>query len=298
MPDIKTDTQKTLFVTIMGSPNAGKSSLLNKLVDSKISIISPKAQTTRNVINGICIVGNTQLVFCDTPGIIHKLHNKMEQEMMKRAWNEAHEADMVAFLLDAKVGITPHDETLIKKLATLKIPRIAILNKIDLIRPNKLLPLIAQLDAYTMFDEIFMVSSTTGENVETLRDFFASKGKDEHWPYDEDQLTSAPLNFLATEIVREQLFLQLDQELPYQLEVVMEKWEEKPDGSVKLYQAIHVNKESHKKIIVGRAGSMIKSIGQAARAELDQLVEKKVHLFLFVKTVPNRSSLRSLDSYL
>ncbi len=283
MTDLNT---KCSFIALIGAPNAGKSTLLNQLVGSKIAIITPKVQTTRNLINGICIHQNSQLIFVDTPGIFTpKL--KLEKQLVQTAWNGFRDADLVGLLVDARKELTRDIEEIIAKIIQSKRQVTLILNKIDLVDKGKLLALAQKLDAYGIFNKIFMISALKGDGVNDLKDYFAEKSMPSPWLYPEDAITTIPKKFLACEIIREKLFMQLEQELPYNLSVQTEKWEELANGGVKIYQVIYTTKPSHKNIIIGKGGHLLKKIGQAARIELEEILGQKVHLFLFVKVKEN-----------
>jgi GTPase len=283
MTDLNT---KCSFIALIGAPNAGKSTLLNHLVGSKIAIITPKVQTTRNLINGICIHQNSQLIFVDTPGIFTpKL--KLEKQLVQTAWNGFRDADLVGLLIDARKELTRDIEEIIAKIIQSKRQVTLILNKIDLVDKNKLLALAQKLDAHGIFNKIFMISALKGDGVNDLKDYFAEKSMPSPWLYPEDAITTIPKKFLACEIIREKLFMQLEQELPYNLSVQAEKWEELANGGVKIYQVIYTTKASHKNIIIGKGGHLLKKIGQAARIELEEILGQKVHLFLFVKVKEN-----------
>lgn len=278
--------QQCAFIALLGCPNAGKSTLLNRLVGSKISIVSPKVQTTRNIINGIAMAGNAQLVFIDTPGIF--LPKKtLEKAMVKAAWEGTAGADTTALLIDAKKGLDAGTMLILEAIIQKKLKAVAIINKIDLVERSVLLELAQQLDSYGVFERIFMISAYKGDGVEDVKSYLATNAPTAPWMYPEDEITTLPRRFLTAEITREQLFMRLDQELPYSLTVETEKWEELKNGGVKVHQVIYVLKESQKMIIVGKGGSMIKIIGESARRQMERLLEQKVHLFLFVKVKEN-----------
>ncbi|MFN7038676.1 MAG: GTPase Era [Alphaproteobacteria bacterium] len=278
--------KKCSHIALIGSPNAGKSTLLNNLIGSKISIISPKVQTTRNMINGICIYDNAQLIFIDTPGIFTP-SGKLEKAIVKVAWRGVSDAEQIALLIDSKKGIDKNTQNIIDALVTKNLKACLILNKIDLVKRTQLLLLAEELSKYENFTNIFMISALTGEGVEDLKKHFRDNADISEWLYPEDEITTLPKRFFATELVREQLFLNLDQELPYNLAVECEKWEEFDNGEVKINLVIYITRDSQKKIIIGKAGSMIKKIGQTAREELEEMLEQKVHLFIFIKVREN-----------
>lgn len=276
------EQQRCAFIALLGSPNAGKSTLLNQLIGSKVAIVSPKVQTTRTTMNGICIEGNAQLVFIDTPGIFIP-SKPLEKVIVKAAWEGFKAADMIALVVDAKKGLCKNTVRIIESLIQKQVKAVLVLNKIDLLKPHELLVLIEKFNSYGIFDEIFMVSALKGDGVNELKAHWAAKTPLSPWLYPEDSITDAPKRFIAAEITREALFMKLDEELPYSLSVQVEKWEEMDNGSVLIHQVIYVMKETQKMIIVGKGGSMIKAIGKKSRKELEQLLDQKVHLYLFVK---------------
>ena len=277
-----TNPQKCAVIALLGSPNAGKSTLLNRLIGSKIAIVSPKVQTTRTTLSGICMAGNAQLVFIDTPGIFIP-SKPLEKAIVRAAWEGFKAADMVALVIDSKKGICKNTERIIETLKQKQVRAVAILNKIDLLKPAQLLILVEKLHAHGIFEDILMVSALTGDGVSGLLTYWEKKAPLAPWMYPEDAITDAPKRYLASEITREQLFLKLDEELPYSLCVQGEKWEEMDNGDVLIHQVIYVMKETQKMIIVGKGGSMIKAIGAKARKEIESMLGQKVHLYLFVK---------------
>ncbi len=282
-----TDTLPTRcgFVAILGAPNVGKSTLINLMVGAKVSIVSPKVQTTRTRVLGIAMEGRSQLIFIDTPGIFAP-KRRLDRAMVAAAWSGAADADTILLLVDAKQGIDPETERILDRLVQQGRRALVALNKIDLVKKPELLALAAALDAKGIFDRIFMISAANGEGVRDLLDFLAGTVPEGPWHFPEDQVTDLPMRILATEITREQLYLQLQQELPYSTMVDTEKWEERPDGSVAAHQVIYVERASQKPIVLGKGGARIKSIGAAARKQLEALFERRVHLFLFVKVKP------------
>ena len=270
------------YVTLIGATNAGKSTLLNQLVGAKIAIVTPKVQTTRTRVTAIAIEGVTQIIFVDTPGIFMP-SRRLETAMVNAAWDGANDADVLALLVDANKGITKDVERIIEKLDKSGKRAHLILNKIDMIKRDTLLGLAQLLTARGMFDEVFMISALNGDGVDYLRETLAKQLPEGPWLYPEDQLAIAPMRQLAAEITREKLFLRMNQELPYSLTVETEKWEERKDGSVKIDQVIYVSRANHKPMILGKNGLTIKKIGEMARAELEESMERRVHLFLFVK---------------
>jgi GTP-binding protein Era len=273
------------FVALVGAPNAGKSTLLNALVGQKLSIVSPKVQTTRSRILGIAIEGNAQLVFIDTPGIFREPKRRLERAMVKAAWSGAGDADLVLLLVDAARGFDPDSRAI---LAALKDrPLILALNKIDLVKRPALLDLAAKLNAAAPLLATFMIAATTGDGVADLRRDLAARVPTGPFAYPEDQAADMPLRLMAAEFTREQLFRQLHEELPYSLMVETESWKDQPDGSVRIDQVITLARDSHKPIVLGKGGQRLKAIGSAARQELVGALERPVHLFLHVKVREN-----------
>ncbi len=270
------------FVALIGAPNAGKSTLLNALVGAKISIVTPKVQTTRALIRGIAIEGAAQLIFVDTPGIFAP-RRRLDRAMVGSAWGSAKEADLVALLIDAGKGMQEDDETILRGLADVRAPKVLVLNKVDLVGKPKLLALTQALNERSTFAATFMISARSGDGVADLKTFLAAHVPPGPWLYPEDQISDAPLRHLAAEITREKLYLRLHQELPYQSTVETEAWTELKDGAVRIEQTIYVERESQRKIVLGKGGQTIKAIGAAARIEIAAAIEHPVHLFLFVK---------------
>jgi GTPase len=277
---------KAGFVALIGAPNAGKSTLLNALVGSKVSIVSRKVQTTRALVRGIAIEGEAQIVFVDTPGIF-KPRRRLDRAMVTSAWGGAGDADVVCFLLDARKGLDEEGEAIAAKLPEFRQPKILILNKIDLIERSKLLALASALNQLVPFDHTFMVSALKGDGLAALRRELAGMMPEGPWLYPEDQISDAPLRMLAAEITREKIYERLHEELPYRSTVETDQWQPRPDGSVRIEQTIFVERESQRKIVLGEGGKTIKSIGQAARREIAEIAETPVHLFLFVKVREN-----------
>jgi GTP-binding protein Era len=276
--------QHCATVALIGAPNAGKSTLLNNLVGFKVSIVSPKVQTTRNVINGIYTEGDAQLIFIDTPGIFTPSpKKKLEQAIVKEAWNGLKDADMIMLLIDSNRGICYDTQTIIDFLITKKLRAILVLNKIDLVNKKDLNKLENELSALGIFDHMFRISALNSDGTTELKDFLLSNAPASPWIYNEDDITNVPLRFITAELTREQLFLKLHQEIPYNTTVEVEKWEELENGEVKIYQVIYVTKESQKIIVIGKSGQMIKEIGQNARKEIEALLGRTAHLFLHVK---------------
>lgn len=271
------------FVAIVGAPNVGKSSLINRLVGTKVSIVSPKPQTTRRRIIGITNRGVTQLCFVDTPGIFAAA-GRLEKAMVEAAWRAAGDADLVVLVLDAKRGLEPKSRAVIEGLKKIGKPVILAINKIDLVDPPVLLPLTAEANALLPFEETFYVSAETGEGCEELLGALEVRAPQGPWLFPEDQLSDLSNCAMAAEITREKIFLQLREEVPYATTVETEQWVESPDGKeIRIDQTIYVQKPGQKAIVIGKGGSRLKAIGEAARKELEQLLGARVHLFLFVK---------------
>ena len=280
------------FVALIGAPNAGKSTLINALVGSKVSVVSRKAQTTRATVRGIVIEGGAQIIFVDTPGLFAP-KRRLDRAMAASAWGAAADADVLALLSDARQETAPpgslsdETQTILRALAESRKPKALVLNKIDLVDRPLLLALAEKLNAALRFDETFMISAATGDGLEQMRARLARMMAPGPWLYPEDQITDAPIRALAAEITREKLFERLHDELPYQATVETDSWKELPDGSVRIEQTIFVSRDSHKKIVIGEGGRTIKSIGTAARKEIAEAHEAPVHLFLFVKVRAN-----------
>ncbi len=274
------------FVALIGAPNVGKSTLVNALVGSKVTIVSRKVQTTRALIRGIVIDDNAQLILVDTPGIFEP-KRRLDRAMVKTAWTGAHDADVVCVLLDAREGIDRQADAIFDNLANVGHPKILVLNKIDLVPREKLLALTQKANARLTFVETFMVAAISGDGVGDLRRGLARLVPPGPFHYPEDQMSDAPMRHLAAEITREKIFRQLHQELPYQSTVETDVWTERKDGSVRIEQTIFVERENQRKIVLGRAGSTIKSIGADARKEIAEILGQIVHLFLFVKVREN-----------
>jgi GTPase len=270
------------FVAIVGAPNAGKSTLLNRLTGAKLSIVTPKAQTTRFRVLGIVLRGESQVVLVDTPGIFAP-RRRLDRAMVAAAWSGAHDADLTLLLVDAKAGATQDVRAIAQRLAEAKRRAWLILNKIDLVAAPMLLPLAADLTPLGAFEQTFMVSATTGDGLDRLLDAMAEAVPEGPHLYPDDDLTDLPDRLLAAEIVREQIFLQTHEEVPYATTVETENWQERKDGSVRVDATIYVSRPGHKAILIGERGQKIKAIGASARAQLETLLERKVHLFLNVK---------------
>ncbi len=279
---------KAGFVALIGAPNAGKSTLLNALVGSKVSIVSRKVQTTRALVRGIALEGDTQIVFVDTPGIF-KPKRRLDRAMVTSAWGGAGDADVIALLLDVRRGVDEEAEAILERLPELKQPKVLILNKIDLIERSRLLELAAKLNEKVPFAHTFMISALNGDGINTLKSQLAAMMPAGPWLYPEDQISDAPLRMLAAEITREKIYERLHEELPYRSTVETDQWQQRPDGSVRIEQTVFVERESQRKIVLGKGGQTIKAIGQAARKEIAEIAEAPVHLFIFVKVRENWS---------
>lgn len=270
-------------IALIGAPNSGKSTLLNRLVGSKVSIVSPKVQTTRARILGIAMRGAAQLIFVDTPGIFAP-KRRLERAMVAAAWAGVADADAVVLLVDAESGLDDDARLVIDGLRQAGRKAVLALNKVDAVpRRETLLPLADQLAREGMFERVFMISGLTGDGVDDLADYLAQAVPEGPWLFPEDQASDIPLRLLAADVTREQVFHQLHQELPYAITVETERWQELEDGSVRLDQTIHVQRPGQKAIVLGKGGRQVKRIGAAARAELERLLERRVHLFLFVR---------------
>ena len=287
------------FVALIGAPNAGKSTLLNALVGSKVSIVSRKAQTTRTAVRGILVEGAAQIIFVDTPGLFAP-KRRLDRAMVASAWGAAGDADGLALLIDAKQELhasggaaATHPElseatkAILSPLKEARAPKFLVLNKIDLVERSSLLALAARLNEALKFDDTFMISAEKGDGLDRLRARLAQAMPLGPWLYPEDQIADAPMRALAAEITREKLFERLHDELPYQTTVETESWKDLPDGSARIEQTIYVTRDSHKKIVIGEGGRTIKAIGAAARKEFAEANETTVHLFLFVKVREN-----------
>jgi GTP-binding protein Era len=270
------------FVALIGAPNAGKSTLLNALVGSKVTIVSHKVQTTRALIRGIAIEGKSQLIFVDTPGIFAP-KRRLDRAMVKTAWSGAHEADLVGVLIDARKGLDEEAEALLGRLAEVTRPKIMILNKIDLVPRDTLLLLTKIANEKAKFESTFMISALKRDGVADLKAWLAERMPPSPWLYPPDQMSDAPLRQLAAEITREKLFERLHQELPYHSTVETEQWKELRGGKIRVEQTIYVERESQRKIVLGKGGATIKAIGESSRRELAEIVEGTVDRFLVVK---------------
>src|SRR5690606_11269937 len=288
MSDEQQQEQKTRsgFVALIGAPNAGKSTLVNRLVGTKVSIVTHKVQTTRAMVRGIATHGSAQIVLVDTPAIFSP-RRRLDRAMVTTAWGGARDADIVLVLIDAERGIRGDAEALLDNLENVRQPKILVLNKVDQVKRETLLKLTAEANGRAKFERTFMVSALTGSGCDDLLDHLAQALPEGPWYYPEDQISDLPMRQLAAEITREKLYLRLHQELPYSSHVETERWEEKKDGSVRIEQVIYVERDSQKKIVIGRKGETLRAIGEAARHEIADMLEQKVHLFLFVKVREN-----------
>jgi GTP-binding protein Era len=287
------EKQKFGFVAVIGEPNAGKSTLINYLVGTKVSIVSPKVQTTRTRVMGIALHDNAQIVFVDTPGIFNPPKksdgkNKMERAIVASAWEGIANSEIVLLLVDASKKMGEATEIILKRIQEETGKRfILVLNKIDKIARDSLLEKASQLNDLYNFEATFMVSALKGDGIHGLMEHIVQALPHEAWHYPEDQVSDMPMRLLAAEVTREKLFKMLHQELPYHLTVETEKWEEFQDGSIKIDQTVFIAREAHKKIILGKGGNMIKKISQQSRVELEEILETRVHLKLFVKVREN-----------
>ena len=270
------------FVALIGAPNVGKSTLANALVGTKVSIVTPKVQTTRTLIRGIAILDAAQLIFVDTPGIFSP-RRRLDRAMVGTALGSTQDVDLVAVVIDSRRGLKDEDETILRELTDLRAKKVLVLNKIDLIDKPALLALTSKLNESASFAATFMISALSGDGVADLKQWLAAHVPAGPWLYPEDQISDVPLRQLAAEITREKLYLRLHQELPYQSTVETEAWKELKDGSVRIEQTVYVARDSQRKIVLGKGGQTIKAIGAAARAEIATAVEQPVHLFLHVK---------------
>lgn len=279
------EEQKCVKVAFAGVPNAGKSSLMNKLIGEKISIVSSKVQTTRDVIKGILVEDNTQVIIIDTPGIfIPKESILLERKIVKTAWSGIRDADVVFIVIDASEGINQKVRNLIEIMQQKHDKINFILNKVDLVAKPKLLALAQQLqEIYPNFDKLFMVSARKGNNIDKLKKYLIEIAPKSPWIFTDDEITDAPMKFLASEITREKLFQKLWQDLPYSVDIETENWEDFNNGDVKIQQVIKVFKESQKAIILGKNGTKLKEIGELAKKDISEFLGKKVHLYLFVR---------------
>lgn len=274
------------FVALIGAPNAGKSTLVNQLVGTKVTIVTHKVQTTRALVRGIAMHKSAQIVFVDTPGVF-KPKRRLDRAMVKTAWSGARDADIVLTIVDAERGVSEDVERILDRLKDTRSTKALLLNKVDRIQRDKLLGLTKQITERTEFDRVFMISALDGSGCPDLMDWLAETLPEGPWYYPEDQVSDLPLRQLSAEITREKLYLRLHQELPYSSHVETELWETRPDGSARVEQTIYVERDSQKAIVLGHKGETIKAIGKAAREEIMEAADQKVHLFLFVKVREN-----------
>jgi GTP-binding protein Era len=275
------------FIAILGAPNVGKSTLVNRMVGSKVSIVSPKVQTTRTRVLGIVMAGQAQIVLIDTPGVFAP-RRRLDRAMVAAAWGGAADADRIAFLVDAERKLDRDSKAVLERLTQSKnAPADAVINKVDLVNKPELLLLATELNETGLFENIFMISAEKGDGVDDLIAHFAKSVRPGPWMFPEDQLSDMPERLLAAEITREKLYLQLRKELPYAATVETEKWEEMDDGSARIEQTIYVERDTQKAIVLGAKGSRIKEIGASSRLELEEILERRIHLFLFVKVREN-----------
>ena len=278
--------QRAGFVAIVGAPNVGKSTLLNRLVGAKVSIVSPKVQTTRTRVLGICIEGPAQIIFIDTPGIFQP-RRRLDRAMVAAAWIGTADADEILLLVDASRGLDRNTAAIVKKLKRAERTVILAINKVDLVNKPDLLALAAELNEAGAFTDTFMISAETGDGVADLTALLAGRVAAGRWLFPEDQISDMPGRLTAAEITREQLYLQLHKELPYAAAVETESWKDQDDGSLRIEQVVYVERGSQKAIVLGKKGSRVKSIGESARKELEEIFGRRVHLFLFVKVRGN-----------
>ncbi len=282
----RSEVERCGFVALLGAPNAGKSTLLNRLVGTKVAIVTPKVQTTRTRLRAIAVEGRSQIVFVDTPGIFAP-RRRLERAMVAAAWSGAEDADLLVLVVDCGAAGRDADTTrIIEGLKKKKRRAILVLNKIDTIKRVRLLELAARFEAEGIFDRIFMISALKGDGADDLLQFLAEAVPEGPWHYPEDQLSDLPQRLLAAETTREKLFLMLHQELPYALTVETESWDERDDGSLRLEQTIYVRRDSQKAIVLGKGGRTIKAVREAAQVDLVESLGCPVHLFLFVKVRP------------
>ena len=270
------------FVTLLGAPNAGKSTLVNTMVGAKVSIVSPKVQTTRARVRGIVVKDDCEIVLVDTPGIF-KPKRRLDRAMVTAAWQEAEYTDLRVLMVDARRGLDDDTRAIVESLQKNKLKAVLVLNKTDLVKPEKLLELSAQLNALHDFTETFMLSASTGEGVKDFESWLALQMPESPFMFPEDQVSDLPNRLLAAEITREKLYMNLNQELPYVTTVLTDSWKDLDNGAIRLDQTIFVEREKQRQIVLGKNGAMIKKIGMQARKELEDLFECRVHLFLFVK---------------
>jgi len=282
MSDQASTVTRCGFVALIGAPNTGKSTLLNSLVGQKVAIVSHKVQTTRMRLRGIALAGSAQLIFVDTPGIFEP-RRRLDRAMVAAAWEGAQDADVTLLVIDAARGLKADDFRILDRLANVDRRAVVALNKVDRVERRKLLPLTAEIDARGVADAIYMISAKTGDGVGELKADLAGRLPDGPWLYPADQVSDVTSRVMAAEITREKIYLRLHQELPYAISVETEDWQERADGSVEIRQVIHVARDSQKGIVIGKGGRTLKTIGEEARHDLESLLERRVHLLLFVR---------------
>ncbi len=281
------ETTRCGYVALIGEPNAGKSTLLNEMVGAKVSIVTHKVQTTRARIRGVALDGAAQIVFVDTPGLFRP-RRRLDRAMVAAAWSGVEDADVVALLIEAHRGVTEGVERILESLkAETRRPVALVINKIDRLKREKLLALVQDMSERFTFESAFLISATNGDGVKDLKAWLAERMPEGPWLYPEDQIADLPMRMLAAEITREKLTLRLHQELPYQMTVETENWQERKDGSVRIEQVIYVGREGHRGIVLGAKGATIKAIGAEARQDISELLGRKAHLFLHVAARPN-----------
>ncbi len=285
------------FVAVIGAPNAGKSTLVNTLVGTKVSIVSPKVQTTRSIVRGIALHDQSQIIFVDTPGIFESPKRRLERAMVSAAWSGTEDADVLLLIVDGAKALSEDTQALIdalkKRQANNAPPLMLAINKVDIADKEKLLALTADLNAALTIEETFMISALTGDGSGHILDILAENLPASPWLYPEDEVSDLPQRLLAAEITREKLFLSLRQELPYDCAVETESWQERDDGSARIDQIIYVTRDSQKPIVLGKGGRTIKDVGAQARTELESLLDRRLHLFLHVKVEPKWRERRS-----
>ncbi len=296
-PDYKNGGTHCGFVAVLGAPNAGKSTLVNTLVGTKVSIVSPKVQTTRSIVRGIALHGSSQIIFVDTPGIFEGAKRRLERAMVSAAWTGANDADAILLVVDGARKIQPDTQALMdslaKRIKESPRPVMLVVNKVDIAHKDKLLDLTARLHKALPFAETFMVSALTGDGAGHILDVLTDVMPSSPWLFPEDDVSDMPQRLLAAEITREKLFLALRQELPYDCAVETESWQERKDGSARIEQTVYVTRDSQKPIVLGKGGQAIKSVGEQARKELETLLGRRLHLFLHVKVEPKWRERRS-----